>query len=291
MSAPERWRETRIQQPEHRPSAPLSRNASKRPESPPDHRRPAPSQRWSSRAAARAERLAPVGLDPDAALVGEAEQHRVGMEVFGRQPGNGVVAGFRLGIENPGRTQSSQPRSFLLSICSDAVPIAVCRISTPGPDVCRLSLCCFRCRRSPHLRIFPDPGGESARLAPNQLNRRQRRSKQTPGRPLLQSCHLLYRFKWARVISSGPWMSRRTGHGRVVRDLTVAVSRLSCFRPQKRELVGIVLDLLIDADPGGVAARSRCSAAGSAGRWLKPPAAAPSSCAHAAGRRACRCRR
>ncbi len=49
---------------------------------------------------------------------------RIGPEVLGGQPGNGVVAGLRRGVENPGRIQRSQPGSLLLPI--DSAGLQLC---------------------------------------------------------------------------------------------------------------------------------------------------------------------
>ena len=83
-------------------------------------------------------RLAPVGLDPDAALVGKAQQHRVGLEVFGGQPRDGVEAGLRLRVQNPRRSQRSQPR--FLSLPVDLARLQF-RLSAffSGPASCRLA--------------------------------------------------------------------------------------------------------------------------------------------------------
>jgi len=58
-------------------------------------------------------------LDPHAALIGKAQQHRIRMKILRRQPGNRVVAGLRLAVQNPRRHQLCQPRGFLSRV--DAV--------------------------------------------------------------------------------------------------------------------------------------------------------------------------
>src|ERR1035437_9085377 len=65
-----------------------------------------------------ANRLAPAGLYPDAALVGKGDRGRIGLEVLGGQPGNGIVAGLGGSVENLDGDERSQPGSLLLPIDS-----------------------------------------------------------------------------------------------------------------------------------------------------------------------------
>ena len=76
-------------------------------------------------------RLAPIGFDPDSALVGKAQQHCVGFEVIRAQARDGIEAGLGRRVENPRCSQRGEPRVLLLPF---DLPISSSFAASSSPD-------------------------------------------------------------------------------------------------------------------------------------------------------------
>ena len=237
-----------------------------------------------------AHRLAPVRLDPDAALVGKAEQHRVGLEIFGGQPRDGVEARLRRGVENSRRSQRGQPRILLLPIDLAGSQFSL-RHRFSGPTL----------RLAPDSS-FADIGAPRIACIGSACGLMQ------PAPILRGSCRGMTAASRHRRAASDPYTSFIGSNLASGMRLRADIPRLStCAAPSARQrlLACRWLSRFVHRKVSWSASswicwstltppsgrRPGCSAAGSAGRWSRPPAAAPSSCAHAAGPRACRCRR